>query len=111
MGIQDFMTTTFIVRRMVWGEDVEENEYSSEQSVGTVTGHSQQMSMQLAESLKLTFTKSFSIWVPIDADVQEQDVLIADDYAYHVKNVQVFDWGAQRHKELHCERELYESSV
>jgi hypothetical protein len=106
MTIVDFFTTEFTVNRMAWDTDESGNEFSQEAEASTFSGHVQQTSMELAQSLGLRFTKTFTVWCPLATDVAEGDSLSDGTYTYHVKAKQTFDNGDNAHLELVCEREL-----
>jgi hypothetical protein len=106
MTIVDFYTTEFTVRRMAWDTDESGNDFSEEAEATAFSGHVQQASMELAQSLGLRFTKTFTVWCSLTTDVAEGDSLSDGTYTYHVKAKQSFENGQNAHLELVCEREL-----
>lgn len=100
MAISDFFTTAFTINRAVWDTDVDGNDFSEEEEAGTFNGHRQQASAELSQNLGLSFTKSFTIWCPVETDVKEGDTIIAEDGSYSVRAIQVNDIGGNTHKQL-----------
>lgn len=98
--INDFYTTLFTVKRLEWTEDEDYNQYSVIASVGSFSGHIQQASPELTQSLGLSFSKTFTIWCAVDEDVEEGDVLDSAEGEYLVKAVQKNNLGANAHLEL-----------
>lgn len=90
---------TFQVQRQVWVDDM-----SDEENVGEVTGTLQQASQQFALSLNLTVSKTFLLWLPVNSDVKDGDVLIDNDTSYAVKGIQKNDYGINKHTEVVLER-------
>jgi hypothetical protein len=98
--IQDFFTTEFAVKRMTWLTDDEDNKYSSDTLIGTFLGHIQQANINLVQSLGLTFTKTYSVWCPVDTNVREGDKLETETETYSVRAVQKNNIGCNKHLEL-----------
>lgn len=90
---------TFTVKRQV-ASVVDDVDVLSEEVQGTFKGHLQQASPEFAQSLGFTMTKTFSVWCPLETDVQDGDVLEVDEKVYAVKGVQENDNCHQSHKEL-----------
>ena len=107
MTISDHYVTTFTAKRMVWATDGGGNDYSALSDIDPITGHIQQSSIQLAQSLNLAFTKAFTIWCGTAVDVNEGDQLVSGGFTFTVKNKQEFLNGDNAHLELVCEREPY----
>ena len=107
MGISDFYVTSFVAKRMTWATDGSGNEYSSLVDGATIKGQIQQSSAELAQNLNLNFSKTFTIWCPVDANVSEGDQLVSGIHTYTVRAKQEFLNGANAHLELVCEREPY----
>ena len=82
MSIAKFFNKTLTISRMVWA-----NESSSESVITTFSGHLQQASAELAESLGLSFTKTFSLWCDKSIEVKEQDSLSDGTYTYLVRAI------------------------
>lgn len=98
--ISRFFITTFTVKRM--------NAYASnkttEASVGTISGHLQQLTAELTQQLGMTMTKSFRVWCAVGSNVQEGDSLEEGGNTYSVKAVQTNNYGANQHLELLVEK-------
>lgn len=99
MSLSQFFTTVFAVKRMSWS-----NESASEISKTNVSGHLQQAKAEDTENLKLSFTKTFSIWCAVDADVMEGDTMESGGKTYTVRAVKVLNYGGNQHKQLIAER-------
>ena len=108
MTISDWYVTTFTAKRMVWGTDGDNNEYAQLEDIPSFNGQIQQSSMQLAQSLNMQFTKTFTVFCAIDTDVAEGDQLVSGGFTYTVKYKQEFRNGDNAHLELVCERKPYE---
>jgi len=98
--IDKFYSTLFTNSRMVWYEEFAERE----DMVGFY-GHIQQTSASLTQSLGLTFTKTFTIWCPLDTDVIEDDEIINNNVSYIVKFVKDLLVGNNNHKQLIVEKQ------
>lgn len=85
MSINDFFTTNFTIRRLIWDTDNQGNRFSGEQEVGQFMGHIQQADALLAQNLGFSLTKTFSVWCSCDTDVIEGDKLATDDAHYTVR--------------------------
>jgi hypothetical protein len=107
MTIADYFVTSFTAKRMTWTTDVDGNQYSQLADTPSFSGHIQQSSMQLAQSLNLTFTKTYTIWCSVDETVAEGDQLVSGGFTYTVRAKQEFLNGDNAHLELVCEREPY----
>ena len=105
--IGDHYVTTFTAKRMVWNTDLSGNKYAELSDINNFNGHIQQSSMELAQSVGLTFTKTFTIFCALDADVSEGDQLVSGNFTYTVKSKQEFANGDNAHLELICERAPY----
>lgn len=105
MTIADYYVTAFTAKRMVWTTDVNGNEFSQLASTLAFNGHIQQSSMELAQSLGLAFTKTFTVFCPLTTDVSEGDQLVSGAYTYTVRAKHEFANGDNKHLELICERE------
>lgn len=107
MSISDFYVTAFAAKRMVWSTDGQGNQFSELDDTVTINGQIQQSSMELAQSLNLSLTKTFTIWCSIDANVSEGDQLVSGGFTYTVRVKQEFRNGDNAHLELVCERDPY----
>lgn len=107
MSIDDFYVTSFTAKRMVWATDGSGNQYSALADSAPFSGQVQQSSMELAQSVGLTFTKAYTIWCPFSTDVNEGDQLVSGLYIYTVRSRQEFGNGDNKHLELACGREPY----
>ncbi len=101
--ISDFFTKTFTVKRASWLTDEYDNQYSEEVEVGSFLGHLQQANAQLAQTLGLNFTKTFTIWCPSDTDIREGDTVTSELISYSVRAIQVNNIGDNKHIELTVE--------
>lgn len=106
MSIANFYTTTFTVRRMEWDQDESGNDIAEEADVSSFQGHIQQASMELAQHLGLSFTKTFTVWCPLNTDIAEGDTFSDGAYTYSIRAIQSFENGRDAHLELVCQREL-----
>lgn len=97
--IERFYTTNFSVRRMVWSGDS-----SSEQSIESFMGHIQQAAAELSESMGLSFSKAFTIWCPVDTDIEDGDAVTDGEWLYTVKAVRENKVGINQHLEVVVER-------
>ena len=97
--IEKRFTTQFTMKRMVWTGDS-----SSLVDSASFKGHLQQTSVELAQNLGLSFTKSFSIWCSLNTDVKAGDELYNDEVQYTVKEIQELLIGGNKHKQLIVER-------
>lgn len=97
--IERLFTESISVARLSWTGDL-----ASEGVVGSFTGHVQQASPEMAESLGETWSKVFSVWCALGTDVIEGDKLTiaTGNYAgtYNVKQIQKNATGANAHLEL-----------
>lgn len=93
--ISDFFDTTFNVYRETWTDNK-----SSEEKVATFQGHIQRTDdTGLVEQLDSVLTRTFDVWCPVDANVEEGDT-IRSDYEYSVRVVNAWDMGKNSHKKL-----------
>lgn len=76
--IKKFFKTYFEVRRPSWTTDDESNQYSQMHTISQFYGHKQQASAELVQSLGLNFSKTFSVWCPLDTDVKEGDAVVLE---------------------------------
>ena len=102
--IDRFYTKTVTVKRQEKKTDGDGNKYSEFATVGTITGHLQQARAELAESLSMDLTKSFSLWCAVGADVEAGDTLTIDSVDYSVRAVQQNNTGGNKHLELIIEK-------
>lgn len=93
-------TTKFANNRMVW-----DGEYSEIDEANEFYGHIQQMSAELSQSLALTFTKAYTIWCPLNTDVEQGDVITNSGNSYNVKAIKDLLVGSNKHKQLFVEKE------
>lgn len=108
--INDFYKTKFTIHRAVWKKDSEGNEYSEETSLSEFHGHLQQASADLIQSLAMSFTKTFSVWCPLETDIKEGDTLYTDSETYSVKAIMIYDIGANSHLQVVVQLEDYQGS-
>lgn len=93
-------TTQFANSRMVWS-----GEYSEIDDANVFYGHIQQVNAELSQSLALTFTKAYSIWCPLNTDVQAGDNLTSGGETYTVKAIKELAVGNNKHKQLFVEKQ------
>lgn len=98
--IEHTFNKSFDVYRVTYGDDNK----SSESTVATFKGHLQQTSQELTEQLDLSFTQSFTLWCPVDANITEGDTVKDGTYSYSVKDVRVLDYGQNTHKRVILQR-------
>lgn len=99
--IEDFYTTPFTVLRPTWSTDIEGGFSYSELVAGTsFSGHLQQASAALVQSLGMSLTKTFTVWCPISTNVVEGDVIEADSIRYTVRAIMRNAIGDNAHLEL-----------
>lgn len=98
--IKDFFNTTYTIKRSVWTTDGNGNPYSTEATVSTFAGHIQQAAPEVAASLALTFTKTFSLWCQLGTNVREGDTITDGTTTYSVKAVMNYANGTNKHMEL-----------
>lgn len=101
MSIDQYFTSEFTVKRMVWSGDS-----SAETEQGTFKGHLQQARAEDAENLKLVFTKTFAVWCPVDTDVEEGDTLVLGSNTYNVRAISTKNYGNNQHLELIVEKDV-----
>ncbi len=106
MSISDWYTTTFTVKRMVYGgSDVGgDNNKSSLETQGTFNGHLQQADPNLVASLAQTYKLDFLIWCSRSEDVQVGDQLEEGSNKYTVMALQDNSTGSNDHYELHLRK-------
>lgn len=92
-------TTQFTAKRMVWS-----GSSSSLTNISSFKGHLQQTSSELAQSLGLTFTKSFTIFCAIATDIKAGDEISDGVNTYTVEAIQELLVGANKHKQIFVER-------
>ena len=87
--------TTFTNSRMVWYEE-------SAELIELISfkGHIQQLNAELSQSLGLTFTKGYSIWCPLETNVEQGDELVSGSNTYTVKAIKKFNIGVNKHTQL-----------
>lgn len=98
--ISDWFNTTFTIYRQVWTTDGNDNQTSTEQSVGTFSGHIQQASRDMVLDFGLKFETAYSLWCAVNEDVQKGDILRSGENVYSVKAIQVNNIGDNAHLEL-----------
>ena len=99
MSINRFFTTLFAVLRSQWS-----GESSSLISETSFFGHLQQATSQLAESLHLAYTRTFTVWCDVNTDVQEGDLIRDGEYDYSVRAIRKLNYGGNQHLNLIVER-------
>jgi hypothetical protein len=97
--ISRLFTTTFSVQRPEWSEDS-----AGLAELDDVQGHLQQARPELTQQLGLAMTKTYIIWFPVDADIQEGDRLICGEDSYSVRAVQTNNYGQNPHLEVIAEK-------
>jgi hypothetical protein len=87
--IERFFKSTFVIYRQEWVvETVGDTEIDKSEEVeqDTFKGQLQQANAQIALSLGLTTTKTYTVWCPLDTDVMDGDVLVSGDQKFTVKD-------------------------
>ena len=104
--INGFYTTTFTVKRMVYGgSDVGgDNNKSALETQGTFDGHIQQAKPDLIASLAQTYTLDHIIWCDRSEDVQKGDQLEEGSNKYTIEAIQDNSTGDNNHYELHVSK-------
>jgi hypothetical protein len=97
--ISRLFTSTFSVERPEWSGDS-----AGLAEVDSVNGHIQQARPELTQQLGLSMTKTYTIWFPVDADIQEGDTLTKGDESYSVRAVQKNEYGQNPHLEVIAEK-------
>lgn len=97
--IQDYFNTSFDIKRQQWSDNK-----SSYSKTGSFNGYMQKTDIGFSEQLGSDLTKTFTIWCPVDTDVEESDTLEDDNYTYSVRTIRNFDIGHNQHKRLIVER-------
>lgn len=98
--IDRFFTITFTVKRMVWYDESSELEDAI-----SFPGHIQQGSMELAESLGLAFTRTFTLWCKPTVSLAIGDQIASGGKYYSVKAINVRDQvGVNKHIEAVIEQ-------
>lgn len=93
--IDRFFTTTFTVKRMVWYEESGEL-----QDAISFSGHIQQATMELVQSLGLSLTNAFTLWCSPTVDLQIGDQVASGGKYYSVKALNTRDYaGVNKHIE------------
>ncbi|MCX6785921.1 MAG: hypothetical protein NTZ18_03675 [Candidatus Komeilibacteria bacterium] len=99
MTIAKFFTTQFTTKRMSWS-----GESSALITQSTFDGYLQQAAAELAETLRLNFTRAFTLWCPLGTDVEEGDLISDGEFDYGVKAINKRDYGTNQHLQLIIER-------
>jgi hypothetical protein len=103
MAIRRFYDQDVIIRRLK-STSGRKKAYSS---TATVEGHIQALAKEARQTLGIIEEKAWVAWFPVDADVNEQDVLVDEDgVEYNVREVVKKDYGINQHLEV----VLYEQS-
>lgn len=102
MGLRDKYEVSMAVSRLTTVGNK-----SSYQSLGTVVGHMQPLDPMNAALIEGNLSKSYQVWVEVDADIDVGDkiVIASGDYAgtYYMKEVKKYAIGVQKHKEITIE--------
>lgn len=109
MSIKRFFTKSITVNRNAW---VEESGYShsEEATVGTIKGHIQQTSAEMATNLALNLSTSFSLWCAVDTDIKVGDRVVCDGISYTVRLIMDNSFvGLNAHLEVYIEKENEQS--
>lgn len=95
--LSDNFTTEFVVRRAVWAKDGEDNDYSTEQLVGTFLGHIQQTQAELVQDLGLSLTNAYKVLCPVNTNVLAGDTIESNEGMYSVKAIKKVAIGLNPH--------------
>jgi hypothetical protein len=98
--IDRYFTTLFTVKRMLWT-----GESGELQDAVSFYGHIQQASMDLAKSLGLAMTKTFTLWCSPVTNLLMGDELLSNGKYYTVRALMVRDYaGVNKHIEAVIEQ-------
>lgn len=97
--ITGFYTTTFTVKRMVYT-----GAKSALSTIGTFSGHIQQLAQEKVAELAGALKVSHSVWCAVDTDVNLGDQLTAGSDVYSVRAIQKNNVGNNTHLELLVEK-------
>jgi hypothetical protein len=99
MAIQRFFTESITISRL---SPTEGNKIAYGE-VGTVRGHIQALADEARQALGIIQEKAWKAWVPVDADVEENDTLTDEGgQVYKIREIVTKDYSfaANKHKEL-----------
>jgi len=83
------------------------NGISSREEVGSFYGHLQQTSAELVENLGMSFTSAFTLWCPIDTDLETGDSLEDESNTYSVRAINKKNYGgSNQHLEVFIEKDV-----
>ena len=102
--ISNKFTETFEVYRLTWTTDQSGFKSSELAKDGTFKGLMQQTSPEDTEFLRLSFNKSFTIFCPLNTDIQPTDIIRFDGYEYGVRNQIDYREGINKHKQVYLEQ-------
>lgn len=97
--INRFFNTTFTIKRMVWS-----GESSSEVDQTSCSGHIQQARMDMIRNTAMSFTRSFTIWLPIGTNIQIGDTIDDGNYTYSIKEINQRNYGREQHLQVLAEK-------
>lgn len=104
MSIERFFTDTFTVRRLEYTDNI-----GTMTTQGTFEGHIQQFtgaSTGMDTFGAFMWTKSFTVWCPLDTDVQEGDSIVdSNGVTYSVRTRKVLNLGGNQHVQIQVERD------
>ena len=98
--IERFFTDTFTVKGQVWTTDANGNEGSELVTKTTFLGHIQQASSEMIERYNMNFQTAYSIWCPVDTEVDISDIIEDDFYRYSIRGIKIHNQGNNSHLEL-----------
>jgi hypothetical protein len=96
--ILNFFSTVYTIKRAAWMTDSYGNLYSGETTRGLFKGHIQQATAEVAQSLGLTYTKTFALWCPVGTAVLDGDTNSDGTNRYAAKAVMNHNDGVNKHR-------------
>lgn len=102
--ISKYFTTTFNIYGQEWS-----NNKSTETKTGSFKGHIQKTDIGFAEQIGGDLTKTYTIWCPVDTDVDESNTLKTgsgdNEETYSIRTIRTLDIGNNQHKRLIVEKD------
>jgi len=97
MSIRRFFDQDVIIRRLSTISGYRKS-YSS---TATVEGHIQGLDDEARQALGIVEEKAWKAWFPVDANLQENDVLVdKNGVEYNIREIVTKDYGINQHREV-----------
>ena len=97
MGIRRFFDQDVVIRRL----STISGRKKAYQSTATVEGHIQGLDNEARGVLGINEEKAWKAWFSVDADLQENDVLVdKNGTEYKIREIVTKDYGVNQHKEV-----------